>query len=258
MRTKICVGKKLSDKNSIQTITQVLKQIEILLPRETARFINQKIKLHNRRGVKNGHRWTIKDNLFFLSIFYHSRKAYKLLRNIFMLPSRSTLLLLISNCSIFPGFHDNIFNSLKIKMKQIPTIECVLVFDEMKLRRELSYDRKRDVVEGFEDIGEYGKIIKSADYALCFMVKGITKVDFKQKWKLNVGYFLTPSTIKVELLYKLILSSIRRLLEIGLIVNINKCTNISIEKPFFTIDIYIQNILTKYIQNMSYLMHHIY
>ena len=138
-----------------------------------------------------------------------------------MLPSRSTLLLLISNCSIFPGFHDNIFNSLKIKMKQIPTIECVLVFDEMKLRRELSYDRKRDVVEGFEDIGEYGKTIKSADYALCVMVKGNTKVDFKKKWKLNVGYFLTSSTIKVELLYKLILSSIRRLLEIGLIVNIN-------------------------------------
>ena len=45
------------------------------------------------------------------------------------------LLLLLSNCSIFPGFHDNIFNSLKIKIEQVPTIECVLVFDEMKLRR---------------------------------------------------------------------------------------------------------------------------
>ena len=58
-------------------------------------------------------------------------------------------------------------------MDQIPTIEFVLVLDEMKLRRGLSYDRKRDVVEGFEDIGEYGKIIKPADYALCFMVKGL-------------------------------------------------------------------------------------
>ena len=76
-----------------------------------------------------------------------------------MLPSRSTLLLLLSNCLIFPGFHDNIFNSLKIKIEQI-------VFDEMKVRRGLSYNRKRDVVEGFEGIGEYAKIIKPADYVL--------------------------------------------------------------------------------------------
>ena len=84
-----------------------------------------------------------------------------------MLPSRSTLLLVLSNCSIFPGFHDNIFNSLKVKIEQIPTIESVLVFDEMKVRRGLSYNRKIDVVEVFEDIGEYGKIIKPADYVLC-------------------------------------------------------------------------------------------
>ena len=72
-----------------------------------------------------------------------------------MLPSRSSLLLLLSNCSIFLGFHESIFNSLKIKMEQIPNIECVLVYDEIKLRRGLPYDIKRDVVEGFEDIGEY-------------------------------------------------------------------------------------------------------
>ena len=83
-------------------------------------------------------------------------------------------------------------------MERIQTIECVLVFDEMKLRRGLLYDRKRDAVEGFKNIGEYGKTIKSADYALCVMVKGL-----KQKWKLNIGYFLTSSTIKAELLYKL-------------------------------------------------------
>ena len=60
LRTKICqVGKQLSDKNSIQTITQVLKQIEIILPRDTARFINQQIKLHTRhkKGAQNGNRW---------------------------------------------------------------------------------------------------------------------------------------------------------------------------------------------------------
>ena len=62
---------------------------------------------------------------------------------------------------------------------------------------------------------------------------------------------MTSSTIKAELLHKLILSYIRRLLKIGLIVkavicdqgtNNQKCmskfANILIEKPFFTIDTY--------------------
>ena len=36
----------------------------------------------------------------------------------------------------------------------------------MKLKCGLSYDRKRDVIEGFEDIGVYDKAATPDDYAL--------------------------------------------------------------------------------------------
>ena len=135
-------------------------------------FIIQQIKSHNGKLSKNGYRWTTKQKLFFLSIFYLSRKAYRLLGKIFILPSCSKLLLL-SKYLIYPGFHDNIFNSLQIKIENMENKDFVLVFDEIKLKCGLSYDRKHDVVEGFEDIGIYDKAVKPSDYALCFLVKGL-------------------------------------------------------------------------------------
>ena len=240
LRTRICrLNKKKRENCSLKVLTT---NLETLLPKDMALFIIQQIKLHNRKLSKNGYRWTTKQKLFFLSIFYHSRKAYRLLGKIFILPSRSTLLLLLlSKCLIYPGFHDNIFNSLKIKIENMENKDCVLVFDEMKLKCGLSYDRKHDVDEGFEDIGIYGKAAKPADYALCFLVKGL-----KDKWKLNIGYFLTSSTIKAEILFKLIETAIRKLFDVGLFVkavicdqgpNNQKCmttyAKIDVNKTFF-------------------------
>ena len=47
----------------------------------------------------------------------------------------------------------------------------------------LRYDRKRDVVDSFKNIGDSGKSIKMPGHALYFMLK-----DFK-KWKINISYF---------------------------------------------------------------------
>ena len=52
--------------------------------------------------------------------------------------------------------------------------------------------------EIYKDIEDYRKTINPADYVPCVRAKGL-----EQKWKLNIGYFLTSSIIKV-VLYKLI------------------------------------------------------
>ena len=222
LRTKICrlnKEKEIRNKSKI-TLAEINKAIDKYLPLDTANFVRSQMKFNNRKGkyFKNGNRWKLKEKLFFLSMFYHSRKSYNLLSKLFLLPSRSTLLLLLSRCCIFPGFNDNIFKALETRANELDDRYCCLVFDEMKLAKGIIYDRQRDMVEGFENLGTYGRSIKMADYALCFMIKGL-----KQKWKINIGYFLTSSTIKAEILFKLINEAIIKLERAGLIVKTMIC-----------------------------------
>ena len=80
---------------------QLLNEITKLLPNDTATFMIKQI--HFRKAIiLKRNRWNLKDKLFFLTIFYHSRKAYRLLGKLFILPSRSTLLLLLSKYCIYP------------------------------------------------------------------------------------------------------------------------------------------------------------
>ena len=48
------------------------------------------------------------------------------------------------------GFSETIFELLEVKSKSMTDSErcCVIVFDEMSLKVDLSYDRARDTVDG--------------------------------------------------------------------------------------------------------------
>ena len=112
-----------------------------------------------------------------LSVFYQSRKAYRLLSKLFALPSKRTLQKYMQNTNIMPGFNDGVFDVLKLKVENIdPKDKCVsLIFDEMALKSALVYEDGLDIIEGFE-----------ADYALAFMVRGLY-TKWKQPLACSVG-----------------------------------------------------------------------
>ena len=79
-----------SSKIANAKISRILSELRAFLPENSMNFIETQIKMSM---VKNhGQRWYLKDKLFAMSIFYQSRKAYKLLKKLFSC-------LLIVHCS---------------------------------------------------------------------------------------------------------------------------------------------------------------
>lgn len=181
------------------------------LPPSTVSFVKTQIAM----GLvsKHGRRWTVDEKMFAMSVFYQSRKSYKLLENIFCLPSKRTLQRTLQNCSLYPGFSKQFFDSLRIKMHKASekAKDCVLIFDEMALKRKLIYNRERDCIEGFEDFGLFGNTQRVADHVLVFMLRGISF-----KWKQPLAYFFVSGSIKPTVLGRLMHECLSKLEEIQL------------------------------------------
>lgn len=133
-----------------------------------------------------GRRWSIEDKAVALSIYKRSPKAYRLLQCFMSLPSKSTLLLLLSSVPMNTGICNSIFEHLQKcarKMDQDDRI-CILMFDEMSLKQHLEYDRKSDLIFGFEDFGAE-RSNKYSNTALVFLLQGL-----RRPWKQPVAYYL--------------------------------------------------------------------
>lgn len=136
-------------------------------------------------------------------------------------------------------------DSFKLKVQTMTDHdkECLLAFDEMTLRSAVSYDPRRDCLEGLEDLGEnFSRNKCLATHALAFMVRGL-----HSKWKQPLGYFVTGSTMKAEILKDLVLQAVDKCIEVGLKPCIVLCDQgannrscfikhlgVTVTKPFFT------------------------
>lgn len=58
------------------------------------------------------------------------------------------------------------------------------------LKAQLIYNEANDLVEGFEDIGEFGRASEVANHALVFIIQGMRK-----KIKQPIAFYFTKGTI---------------------------------------------------------------
>jgi len=219
---------------------RLIEELSNHLPPSTVSFLKTQIKM----GLvsKQGRRWTVDEKMFAMSIFYQSRKCYKLLRKIFCLPSERTLQRTLQNCSLYPGFSKQFFHALKTKMQKASekAKDCVLMFDEMALKRKLVYNRERDCIEGFEEFGILGTTQCVADHVLVFMMRGISV-----KWKQPLAYFFVKGSVKPVILGRLLHDCLAKLEDIQLFPiavicdqgPTNRCyletlENVSVSQPF--------------------------
>lgn len=56
---------------------------------------------------------------------------------------------------------------------------CVVVFDEMCIKKYLEYSRYLDIVKGFEDLGHKGKTNQIASLAMVFIARRLYS-----RWKM--------------------------------------------------------------------------
>ena len=218
---------KSSSSSKKKKIEDIVSTISEFLPTETVSFIESQLNCADKKP--KGRRWTFKDKSVALSIYFHSKRAYKVLGKIFKLPSKSTLSKILQGSGISPGISDKVMHALKIKANQmsIEDRQCVLLFDEMSLKYGLTYNPHGDFIEGFENYGNFGSTQHISNHALCFMVRGL-----KQKWKQPLAYFLSSNTTPSQTLKCITKSIITQLTDINLNVRVLICDQGSSNRSF--------------------------
>ncbi|KAL5241326.1 hypothetical protein ACI65C_008736 [Semiaphis heraclei] len=185
LKSKLCVAKKFIKSN-------IYKGFQEKINKTTLEFIESQVG--NQHKKLNGRRYTLNDKIFALSIFKTSPKAYKFLSNIFALPCETTLNNLLEKIPFIPGINSHIEENMKHQVKQLKPMDrtCIILFDEMALEPGLKYDKKNDLMLGFEN---FGKTVtnKFADHVLVFMIKGVSK-----KWKQPYAYYFCQGTTKTN------------------------------------------------------------
>ncbi|XP_044762250.1 uncharacterized protein LOC123319389 [Coccinella septempunctata] len=225
VQSKFCKLKALFDKehtelSELKTLYTdgKFQLIEENLNQVTKNFINSQLINFNKPST--GRRWSVNDKTFALSIFKRSPRLYKYLRAFFQLPSPRTLQTLLSNIPFECGILRPVMEHLKAQTEKMHVLDrcCVLIFDEISLCSGFSYERRKQRISGFEDLGSLGRTSNPANHALVFMIRGI-KVNFK----VPVGYFFTKDTVKSSDLSKLIVMVIGALQVVGIEICATVC-----------------------------------
>lgn len=177
-----------------------------------------KMQLQHKRGSK----WSTQETKLALSMYYKSPTLYRyLLKNLkFSLPSISIIRKWIQVIHLKTGFETNYLNKLKQKILLMDKLEteCVLLFDEISIKKSLDYNEKLDLIEGYEDLGDLGRNKDIGNHALVFMARGLYG-----NWKLPLAYFISGGPVKSGNLQKLVLACLDKMETLNLSTNAIIC-----------------------------------
>ena len=106
-----------------------------------------------------------------LSVYLMSGKAYKVISRLFCLPTKSTLLKWISRIPNCPGFTTYAMDTISQKVNTLSTAgkQCVISFDEISFKTNLSYESNTDELVGLDDYGDSNRYDSLATSAIVFM-----------------------------------------------------------------------------------------
>ncbi|KAJ8926618.1 hypothetical protein NQ314_020982 [Rhamnusium bicolor] len=184
----------------------------------TYTFIMQQVRNQNLRP--KARRYTLDEKILSLTLLKGSVKGYRLLSKNFCLLSQKTLTNLLTNISLRPGINDDIVNCLTntvSKLKNPNDKLCAVAFDEISLSSLLSYNRKRDCIDGLEHFGNK-RTPHIASYVNVFMIKGICR-----QWKQPFAFTFSSGPAKSPEIKDMIKKVITSCQSIGLNVVATIC-----------------------------------
>lgn len=178
------------------------------LSQKTIKFCLE--QLHKAPRKPKGQRYSLDEKLLSVALFKTSGTAYRFLSKWFCLPSKKTLFRLLSKIEIKEDINSFLMDNIEKSATKLKEREryCMLLFDEMSLMPNISYDKYEDSIVGIVD----GKIV---DHALVFMVRGVTR-----KWKQTVAYSFCKGSSKPQHLQMMIKSLVRGLRKAGMFFKI--------------------------------------
>jgi hypothetical protein len=169
-------------------------------------------EITNGSREKNGRRYN--DSIKMISLYTHlsSPKAYKILRNIFTLPSKQTLKKHISVDFKQTGLTDSMLEYLKSASFDR---NFSLLLDEVHLCPELTFDSATGSIEGKADLCDIEAKNAPAKAVLTLMLRSSLS-----SFKIPIGFYLTHSSVNGNDLRSIIENAIIRLYEVNINVDV--------------------------------------
>lgn len=175
----------------------------------------------NQNRKPQGKRWTRVNKSIALAIYKKSPKAYRYITQFLPMPSVRTLQTVLQNIKMNTGVYPCVMSHLKKEAEKITEKNkvCVVMFDEIALKKRLIYDIASDKVDGYVDIAaEGGRTQEIADHALVFMLQGIHK-----KFKQPIAHYFVKGTISTQKLAVIIKNVIQAVRDTGYTVISTVC-----------------------------------
>lgn len=146
--------------------------------------------------------------------------AYTRLREVFQhIPSRQSLQLALEKIPITAGLNAFILQHLKkisLKMSAKDKV-CILMWDEVSIQPNVTYDIRRDIICGHEDWGN-NRTNKFADHVLVFMLRGLYT-----GWKMPVSYNFCAKVTNTSQLTRCIKEHVSKISEAGFLIVATVC-----------------------------------
>ena len=214
--------KNLRKERTIKGLIEKLKMSKMLSEESGATIINNFGHMTTeifKNEIKNStksyaSRYSDQIKEFAVSLHYYSPRSYRFVRKYLSLPHPSTIRSWSAGIECEPGF-------LKKPLLYIAELaedgqkDCVIIIDEMAIKKETKWDPKSEKFVGNIDYGT----IKGEDpdniatNVLVIMISGL-----KKPWYVPLAYFLT-NKLNADILSQLILESIKMLHETGCLVH---------------------------------------
>lgn len=181
------------------------------------------------------------------NIFYISQSTYSFLRNKLNLnlPHISTLNRWAPIKFLQPGIKNVAFDSIKsmcLELKEKNENHLVLLMDEMAIRKELRYNSKLDLIDGFECTG-FERTNKIGKQVCVFMLKSMFS-----NWSSILNYFVSENGLTSNILCGIIKEILRIISSFGINITVLVCDQgssnrkcfsnfgVSTEKPYFNFE----------------------
>ena len=182
------VSPKKRTRKSVKNVKNTLPRSIDALPPFSKSFTRMQLYHKNRQE------WQSDEKNVALSLYYKSPSNYKFMRQKgCILPAPSTLRKWLQKYKFQPGANKTLQRLLKLKAEAMEENEreCVLCFDEMAIKQSLEYSKGKDKIEGFEDLGHFGRTDNPATEVLVFCLRGLYST-----WKIPISYYFSTEKKK--------------------------------------------------------------
>lgn len=189
-------------------------------------------------------KWPSAQRTLAQNLNYKSSSTYEFMRSElkFQLPSKTSIYRWIPIKRLQPGPNDILFEHLKIKISSMNSLEkeAVLIFDEVAIRKQLSYNQHADEVDGVVDYGEDDRTSEIGKHVCLFLIRGLCS-----SWKYVLSYYVTKEAMQGMKLSSILQNNLTYAMELGLNIravvcdqgpNNRKCLKIlgiTVNNPYF-------------------------